>query len=77
MPLIFQLPRGLYGFAAMYMVAPFGEVPERLNGTDSKSVIRLITVSGVRIPPSPPTFSRKYFFVWRFRVLVFDRLQKR
>jgi hypothetical protein len=32
-----------------------GEVPERLNGTDSKSVIRLITVSGVRIPPSPPS----------------------
>ena len=30
-----------------------GEVPERLNGTDSKSVLRLRTVTGVRIPPSP------------------------
>ena len=31
----------------------FGEVPERLNGADSKSVVR-VTESGVRIPPSPP-----------------------
>jgi putative transcriptional regulator len=28
-------------------------VPERLNGTDSKSVVRA-SVPGVRIPPSPP-----------------------
>ncbi len=31
---------------------PFGEVPERLNGTVSKTVIRE-TVSRVRISPSP------------------------
>ncbi len=30
-------------------------MPELLNGTDSKSVLRLITVPGVRIPVSPPT----------------------
>ena len=34
-------------------VIQIGEVPERLNGTDSKSVLRLRTVTGVRIPPSP------------------------
>ena len=40
--------------------APFpiqGEVPEWLNGTDSKSVVG-VTLPGVRIPPSPPRFAR-------------------
>ena len=32
---------------------PGGEVPERSNGTVSKTVVRVI-VSGVRIPLSPP-----------------------
>jgi hypothetical protein len=34
-------------------IKAIGEVPEWLNGTDSKSVLRLNSVTGVRIPPSP------------------------
>lgn len=36
-----------------------GEVPERLNGTLSKSV-SLSQGSGVQIPPSPPLLRRSF-----------------
>ncbi len=46
----------LYIFACKQIKITIGEVPEWLNGTDSKSVLRLIRVTGVRIPPSPQAF---------------------
>ena len=39
--------------ACSFCVQPYGEVAERLNAPHSKCGIR-VTVSGVRIPPSPP-----------------------
>ena len=39
--------------ASLYLLRPCGEVPERLNGTVSKTVVG-VTPPRVRIPASPP-----------------------
>ena len=39
----------------VFAFGTFGEVAERLNAPDLKSGIE-VTLSGVQIPPSPPTF---------------------